>query len=146
MKINNTSIFYIIVVLLCSLFFIYYTITSKYNDDLVWTKEYVIGEEGIKGEVDMTQFGTNEVYAIGANQYGYAVFKDPDAAFKQMKKEYSKAIQNIRDEFNLNMLSRLSYQDYMNYGWQLSGDYTEEEINDARTVSNFLDIYDNSID
>ena len=45
----------------------------------------LLGESGIKGAVNQSNFGDDPAYEIGADKDGYAVFKNPDKAFAQMK-------------------------------------------------------------
>ena len=52
-------------------------------------------------------------------------------------------IAKIRDEFSLPPLTRFTYQLYKAYGWQVTSG-TEEEKAQARFVTVFLDIYENS--
>jgi len=132
-----------IIVLIIS-FGLYYSRATLYSNDLGWVNEYVIGSDNVKGAVDIYQFGDNEAYKIGANKYGFAVFKNPNQAFEQMKKDYEEGIEAIKEEYKLNTLSKINFMDYANYGWQLPNKYSEEEINQARKVSAFLDIYENS--
>lgn len=114
------------------------------NPNLKYSQEYVVGKSNIKGNVDIEFFTSkSEDFAIGANKYGYAVFKNPSKAFKQLKKEYSKGIELIQKEFNLLPLNNFNYKDYKTYGWQVTTG-TEEEQNEARFVSSFMDIYENS--
>lgn len=123
---------------------IVYSNLPKYSKNLIWVREYVIGEEGIKGSVDKNRFGNNKAYEIGANKYGYAVFKNPDQAFKQMKKDHKKGLSAISKEFKLFTINRFNFYSYMNLGWQLTGNYDEETLASARMVSSILDIYKSS--
>lgn len=113
------------------------------NPELKYSQEYVIGEENIKGEVNIEQFTSeSENFDIGANKYGYAVFKKPNQAFETFKKKYTKGIRLIQNEFKLMPLSKLNYQKYKIYGGQVTtGNIQEKE--QARFVSSFLDIYEN---
>ena len=54
-----------------------------------------------------------------------------------------KGIKLIKDEFNLMPLSNFTYKEYKTYGWQVTkGSKKAQE--EARFVSSFLDIYENS--
>ncbi len=115
-----------------------------YDDNLKYTQIYISGEGNIKGDVDINKFGkisTN--FDIGANKYGMAVFKNPSKAFAYLRRKYKKGIKLIKDEFNLMPLSNFTYKEYKTYGWQVTkgSKKTQEE---ARFVSSFLDIYENS--
>ena len=114
------------------------------DDNLKYSQIYIIGENNNKGSVDINKFGRINIdFDIGANKYGEAVFKNPNKAFKTLKKEYSKGIKLIQREFNLLPLSNFNYKSYRIYGWQATTG-TEEEVEQARFVSAFMDIYENS--
>ena len=114
------------------------------DDNLKYSQIYIIGENNNKGSVDINKFGRINIdFDIGANKYGEAVFKNPNKAFKTLKKEYSKGIKLIQREFNLLPLSNFNYKSYKIYGWQATTG-TEEEVEQARFVSAFMDIYENS--
>lgn len=109
-----------------------------------YVKEYVTGQGNIIGTVDKDYYAKiNDAFEIGASENGYAVFKDPDAAFKTLKEMYSKGIEVIQNEFNLSKLSQKNYIDYKTYGWQVTTGSAEEK-EQAQFVSNFLDVYENS--
>lgn len=109
-----------------------------------WVQEYVPGAPGILGSVDRAAFeGRSEDFAIGADGYGRAVFKDPYKAFDTFTDLYADAISRIREAHDLSPISRRNYSPYKKYGWQLTTG-TEEEQEAARFVTRFLDIYENS--
>lgn len=147
---NKRKILLIIIVLLIIFFLI---IISKmllikygfmYNDALKYTQVYISGEGNIKGDVDINEFGKISIdFDIGANKYGMAVFKNPSKAFARLKKDYAKGIKLIKDEFNLPSLSNFTYKNYKTYGWQVTKG-SKEAKEEARFVSSFLDIYENS--
>lgn len=114
------------------------------NPNLAYTQRYETGKDNLKGEVNYDYFEkTSMDFEIGANKYGYAVFKNPNKALKRLKKDYSKGISAIKKEFNLLSLTNFNFRQYSTYGWQLTQG-TEEEKEQARFVSNFFDIYENS--
>lgn len=114
------------------------------DDNLKYSQIYISGEGNIKGSVDIIEFGKINIdFDIGANKYGNAVFKNPDKALKTLKKDYSKGIKLIQKEFNLLPLTSLNYRSYQVYGWQVTSG-TDEEKEQARFVSAFMDIYENS--
>ena len=48
-----------------------------------YTQEYETGQGNIKGNVDTERFSAADGrFAIGANENGYAVFKEPEQAFE----------------------------------------------------------------
>lgn len=107
-------------------------------------KEYVIGNDGIKGEVCKECYlNINKNYDIGANKNGYAVFKNPEKAFNQLKKDNKKGLKLISKEFFLLPLSKFNYEKYGNYGCQVTNG-TDEEKRQARFICTFMDIYENS--
>lgn len=109
-----------------------------------WVQEYVVGAEGILGQVDKEKYeSVSEDFAIGADKYGRAVFKDPLAAFETMKKLYGDGLALIAEEQNLAPISHSNYNLYKKFGWQATTG-TEEAQKQAKFVTNFLDIYENS--
>lgn len=114
------------------------------DKNLAYSQKYVSGASNIKGNVNVEVFEDVSLdFEIGANKYGNAVFKNPKKAYSTFKKMYRKGIKRIKKEFGLLPLSRFNYSEYKNYGWQVTTG-TEEEKKEARFVSNFLDIYENS--
>ena len=64
-----------------------------YDDNLKYSQIYISGEENIKGDVDINEFGKINIdFDIGANNYGIAVFKNPQKAFERLKKITPKAL------------------------------------------------------
>ena len=109
-----------------------------------YTQEYTAGTKGIKGNVNVSKFtDISEDFAIGANSKGYAVFKNPSKAFKTFEKMYADDIQSLKDEFGLKDFNKKTYHDYMTYSWQ-SNVGTDEEKQNKKFISSFLDIYENS--
>lgn len=114
------------------------------DSNLKYTQPYISGEGNIKDEVDIVRFIKRNIdYDIGANKYGYAVFKNPEKALKKMKKECEKGILLIQKEFHLLPFNSFNFRTYSVYGWQVTTG-SEEEQEQARFVSQFLDIYENS--
>ena len=133
----SVLIFTIITVLI--LFKVYYG-----NSDLKYSQEYVAGEGNIKGDVNMEYFSNRgEEFEIGANKYGYAVFKDLEKALAKLKADYKDGILLIQKEFNLAPLSQFNYNLYGTFGWQVTTG-SKEEKEQADFVSSFVDIYENS--
>lgn len=114
------------------------------DNNLKHIQRYDVDNKNIKGKVDTYYFENVSMdFEIGANKYGYAVFKDPKTAYKRLKKDYSKGIRAIQKEFKLLPLSNFTFRQYKTYGWQLTTG-TKEEKEQARFVSSFFDIYENS--
>lgn len=114
------------------------------DNNLKYSQVYIVDENNNKGNVDINKFGRINIdFDIGANKYGNAVFKNPPKAFKTLKREYAKGIKLIQKEFNLLPLTNFTYKSYKTYGWQVTTG-TDEEKEQARFVTSFLDIYENS--
>lgn len=114
------------------------------DPSLQYSQEYIAGAGNIKGNVDTKYFTDQSAdFQIGANRYGFAVFKKPDAAFARLEMNYKAGIELIRKEFKLEPLSQTNYKKYGLYGWQTTAG-TKEEQKQAGFVSSFLDIYEDS--
>jgi len=138
------------VLIICLPAVIIFTIIIRYiayyhmpSSSLKWTQEYIAGQGNIKGNVNLYLFGTNPAYEIGANEDGYAVFKNPGKAFTQMKNDYSNAIRIIKKQFKLSNINNLNFKIYKNYGAQVI-DVDKETRDNAFKISQFCDIYENS--
>lgn len=145
MRIEKKILGLIVFLLFLFVFAVMILIRSSYNDSaLRYTQEYIAGTGNIKGDVKIEKFlAENEAFAIGANSYGYAVFKDPARAFQVLQSNYQRGIQLIEKEFQLESLSYKNFDLYMQYGWQVTtGSKLEKE--QAAFVTSFMDIYKNS--
>ena len=110
------------------------------------TQEYKAGTGNIKGDVDVEKYlKIDQRFEIGADKDGMAVFKDPHKAYQALTEKYSDGIRLIQKEFDLEDLSENSYEAYKTYGWQVETG-TEEEKDQAKFVSGFFDIYENSFE
>ena len=110
------------------------------------TQEYKAGTGNIKGDVDVEKYvKIDQRFEIGADKDGMAVFKDPHKAYQALTEKYSDGIRLIQKEFDLEDLSENSYQAYKTYGWQVETG-TKEEKDQAKFVSGFFDIYENSFE
>ena len=113
------------------------------DNNLRYSKLY-IKDNNIVGDVDVNYLGKINIdFEVGANKYGVAVFKNPRKAFKTLKKDYKKGLKLIQKEFNLLPLSNFNYKSYATYGWQVTTG-SKEEKEQARFISAFIDIYENS--
>lgn len=111
-----------------------------------WVQEYMPGQGNVKGCVDVDKYtALSPSFAIGADAEGYAVFKDPEAALRELEENYGEGLALIQKEFGLESICMDEYVGYKLYGWQVSTG-TEEEKAQARFVSSFLDIYENSFE
>ncbi len=109
-------------------------------------QEYVPGAPGILGTVDKDKFERiSDDFAIGADEYGRAVFKDPYKAFDTMVELYTEGIALIQKSNDLSPISRSNYSAYKTFGWQMtSGPESAQE--QAAFITRFLDIYENSFE
>lgn len=111
-----------------------------------WVQEYEVGAKGILGQVDKAKYeSVSADFAVGADKYGRTVFKDPFAAFETMTELYSEGLTLIAEEQELAPISQRNYNLYKKFGWQVTSG-SEQAQEQARFVSSFLDIYENSFD
>ena len=138
---NRITVFVVAVILILVTV---YLIKSCYEDPgLCCSQEYNSGTGNIKGNVDIEYFVNKSAdFEIGANHYGFAVFKKPDAALARLKTDYKTGIDLIQREFKLSPLSQSNYKLYGTYGWQVTSG-AKEEKEQAAFVSAFMDIYEN---
>lgn len=109
-----------------------------------YAQAYVAGEGNIQGAVDAAAWAAlDPAFVIGADAEGAAVFQDPEKAFSAFADKYADGIACIKAEFDLDKLTPESYAAYKTYGWQTAAG-TETERAQAASVSEFLDIYENS--
>ncbi|MBQ8835400.1 MAG: hypothetical protein IJ001_10850 [Oscillospiraceae bacterium] len=121
-------------------------LTNPVNSSVVnpWVQEYVPGTGNILGSVDTAYYESiSPDFAIGADQYGRAVYKDPHQAFQTFKMLYAEGIRFVREQEDLPPLTQATTNLYKKFGWQVTGG-TEEQQEQARFVTRFLDIYENS--
>lgn len=109
-----------------------------------YVQEYVAGQGNIKGDVNVEDFYERDPrFEIGATEDGYAVFKDPDKAYAALLENYREGLSLIQKEYKLFRISKLNYSSYQIYGWQTTTG-SEEARQQAKFVSSFFDIYENS--
>jgi beta-lactamase regulating signal transducer with metallopeptidase domain len=121
-------------------------LTNPINDSArnPYVQEYTPGQGNIRGSVDTASFEQiSEDFAIGADQYGIAVFKDPNKAFETFRTLYANGIALIQKENDLPPFSQKTYDLYKTYGWQTTTG-TEKQQAQATFVTKFLDVYENS--
>lgn len=95
----------------------------------LYSQEYIAGQGNIKGDVDTERYSAMSAdFAIGANDAGYAVFKDPKKAFSVLSEQYAEGVALIQKEYELPPLTDNNYGGYKTYGWQVTtGTATEQE-------------------
>ena len=84
-------------------------------------------------------------FAIGADEDGKAVFKDPEKAFEALKEKYADGIELIREQYGLAPLSQSNYKDYSVLDVESSAGTKEQRVQ-ANFVTSFMDIYENSFE
>lgn len=119
---------------------IWMTTPSK---ELVYVQEYIPGNENIKGNVDVEFWESlGEEFEIGANEDGYAVFKNPRKAMWKLYDEYGDGIRRIKKENFLLGPYFLNYHMYAIYGLDVPmEDPYKDQVN---VVCRFVDLYENS--
>lgn len=102
-----------------------------------WVQEYT-------GTVDKAKYeNISPDFAIGADENGQAVFKDPEKAFVAFTDLYADTLEQIQQAYDLLPITAQDYEDYKTFGWQFTGG-TPAEQERASFASKFLDIYENS--
>ena len=112
-----------------------------------WLSGCMNPENAVIDEYDVSRlpsdFGGGEAYEIGENEEGKPVFVDPDAAFEQIVRDYKEGFRAIQREYYLLPITKLTWQKYGYYGWQITHE-DEEIIDQAYEISRFFEIYKNS--
>ena len=108
------------------------------------TQDYIVGSGNCQGTVDTAYYqAISDAFAIGADENGVAVFKNPAKALFVLRLQYARGLWAIQRECYLLPLTPLTYHPYGTYGWQITkGSPTAKE--QALFVSHFMDIYENS--
>ena len=118
-----------------------------YPIDKIYVMAYDTTNNKIKGNVNINKFlQYGEVYDIGANMHGYAVFKNPDKAYKQLVKDYGNILVEIKEMYGLPEFSKTEVDVYCNYANTYAHQAQKQEVQDkAKFISAFCDIFENSI-
>lgn len=107
-------------VLLIALGVSFFIIKQCHIPILFSVQEYTPGMRNCKGEVDKNYFlEKSSDFEIGANIKGYAVFKHPNKAFQTFVSTYESSLNKIKEEFDLENITKDNYQVYLQYGWQV---------------------------
>lgn len=142
---KKVRIFLLIIITFLIIFRMIIWIQNQPNPELAYSQEYQAGTSNIKGEVDVEKWNSLGVaFEIGANKYGYAVFKDPEKAMNTICSEYKKGIRALQKEgAPIGLWAfRRHYDAYTGFFPKNSSDL--EEIRQAAIVEGFIDIYENS--
>ncbi|MBQ3708659.1 MAG: hypothetical protein II889_12275 [Clostridia bacterium] len=106
--------------------------------------DYEAGADGIVGSVDTAAFEEiSPDFAIGADAYGVAVFKNPRRAWETFQKLYADDLEALEVLHGLKPLSAKNRDMYLIYGAETEGPNPETTAR-YRFIAKFLDIYDNS--
>ena len=137
-------IFSVVCIVLATLSGINFVIKVKQAQSLQYCQDYNLEKSGIMGNVDIQEYvDIHKDFDIGANQCGYPVFKKPEKALQTLKRLYPDVIALIQSEFDLDDLTADTCQQYKIYSAQIAIE-TPREQEQARFISRFLDIYENS--
>ena len=106
----------------------------------------------VVGEYDASQLkgsfltSANEAYRIGSNSLGVPVFVSPEKAWEAFLVDYAVGIETIKNEFDLQPISKDYYRSYGFLGVQIPSDEPQETDSQCCDVSYFIDIYENSFE
>lgn len=145
---KKTAVVAVVIIVIIAIGLIYTGVRVK-NAATPYCQEYIPGGEGVMGTVNVSYFEEkSEHYAIGANSEGYAVFKTPYAAFREMKttnRAGKRAICKMmfKEAHILLPLTPLTCELYGTYGWQVY-EGSEKAKEQADFISAFADLYENS--
>ena len=108
------------------------------------TQEYIVGSGNCRGQVDTARFlAVDDAFAIGADEDGMAVFKNPAKALRALRAYYGQGIWLIQKELHMLPLTPYTYSPYAMNGWAPTGG-TPQAQEQAEFVTRFIDIYENS--
>ncbi len=108
--------------------------------------DYKAGAEGIVGSVDTAAFEEiSPDFAVGADKYGVAVFKNPRRAWETFKKLYADDLDALSEIHGLKPLSAKNRDMYLLLAAQTE-EPDEEKAARYRFITRFLDVYENSFE
>lgn len=108
------------------------------KQSLQYSQEYVVGQPGIKGHVDVQKYiDIHQDFDIGANKYGLPVFKNPERALSTFKELYSDAITLIQGIVLSANIDDLELQAYA------KAQFLSTDDPDVISFVKFIDIYEN---
>lgn len=100
-----------------------------------------------QGDVSKWQMNlkNNKAYELALDNVGTPIFKNPNKAFKQLKKDYKEALKTIKKQYNISFsLNKYNYERYKNIGWQTLTN-NNENCDECQKVTEILNFFDNSI-
>lgn len=108
------------------------------------TQEYIVGRGNCRGQVDTARFlAVDDAFAIGADEDGMAVFKNPARALRALRAHYGEGVWLIQKELHMLPLTPYTYYPYAMGGWAPTSG-TDKAKEQAHFVTRFIDIYENS--
>lgn len=124
---------------------IQYYRTTVPRENLKYCQEYIAGTGNIKGDVDVEFWeALGPQFAIGANEEGYAVFKDPQAALQKIYDDYGDGIKELKKTVK-GPLKDPFWRGYQYYALMSDGiDNKTKAQKHAHLIARFVDIYENS--
>ncbi|RHP33357.1 hypothetical protein [Lachnotalea sp. AF33-28] len=137
MKIKRTVLFSIVLVLaiICSVVYLEYSrmYTTGSND-------IVVKERLFDSHLD---FGVSDAYNVGLNADNEIIFKDKNAALKQIYTDYKDGFEYLRKQSLILKLSKFNWRRYQLLAIECnpSDDYYSGLIN---SIDRFFDVYENS--
>lgn len=112
-----------------------------------YTQEYIAGQGNIQGDVNVESFlAASEDFAIGADENGKAVFKDPIKALDTLKELYAPELKRVQEHNGLGSLTYSNYPSYALATMEPEGTLNEEDLERILFVGSFFDIYENSFE
>lgn len=98
-----------------------------------------------EGDTSKWKFSDNKAYELAFDYQGILIFKNPEQALNQLKKDCKDAIKALKEEYNISFsLNKYNYKEYYVHGWQINTD--DEKLRDqCLMLTNILGIFDNSI-
>lgn len=130
------------ILIICVALVIWEMVPSLIPDEKVShpsVKEYIPGDEGIIGNVDVDYFlNHGEAFSIGANEEGWAVFVDPELALRELQRQYRWELLSLHLFHFKPRFASTTWRFYQSS--ELAGDSRYSFI------SEFIDIYKHSFD
>lgn len=92
-----------------------------------------------------SRLSNSKSYQLALDNTGKPIFRDPNRAFKQLKKDYKMALKEIKRQYKITFnINKYNYKSYYNLSWQLvTNDKKLQE--QCLDISYILGIYENSI-
>lgn len=105
----------------------------------------ITGGADYSGAVESWAEQGGSAFDMTYNSAGMPVYRDPNAALKQAKKEFADVLALIQKKYDLEPISQDNYKPYKTHGWQVETD-DQNLKRDGSNLTAFLDIYENSFE